>query len=331
MSAPPSPDEPMLKAAAAWHARLNTRQVSSALLEEFRLWRQTPGARAAYAGVERAWRKAGRLEGDPQIDRAVRQALARGARQGRPSARAWPAARAPAVLGLAATGAIAALFLLAWPQLQGRGYATGVGEQRLIQLEDGSRVRLDTQTRLRVTLTPHLRQIRLMAGQAYFEVAHDPNRPLVVVAGGTKVRAIGTRFDVRRDDGQVRVTLVQGLVEVSQGLGPAAPVRLRAGQQLIAGRSIGAPTAADTAAATSWTLGRIVFNAVPLRTAVAEVNRYSRRQIILKAHGPDERAVTGVFDSGDTAAFLAAVRDLDGLKSQDLPDGAILLTDETGA
>jgi transmembrane sensor len=221
--------------------------------------------------------------------------------------------------------------LLVWPHLKERGYETGVGEQRLVQLEDGSRVRLDTRTRIEVVMSSHLRQIRLLSGQAYFEVAHDAARPLVVIAGRTRVRAVGTRFDVRKDGGQVRVTLVQGVVEVGQGLGAAAPVRLKAGQAVTSDGSVGVPTAADAAAATSWTTGRMVFNGVPLRAAVAEVNRYSRRQIVLEARGPGERAVTGVFDSGDTAAFLAAVCELDGLTWRDLPDGAILLTDQAGA
>jgi len=327
MSAPPSSDRPMLEAAAAWHARLNTRQVSAAVLEEFRLWRQQPGARAAYAGIERAWRKAGALGGDAEIDRAVRQALTRRARQRAFGPRAW---RAPAALGLAAAFAIIGV-LTAWPRLITRGYETGVGEQRLVQLEDGSRVRLDTRSRIEVALSPHLRRIRLLSGQAYFEVAHDAARPLVVTAGQTQVRAIGTRFDVRKDAGQVRVTLVQGVVEVGQGPGAPARVRLKAGQSLTVGRSLGAPAAADTAAATSWTTGRIVFTGEPLRAAVAEVNRYSRRQIVLAARGPGERTVTGVFDSGDTAAFIAAVCELDGLTARDRPDGAILLTDQAGA
>lgn len=336
MSARPPPDDATLKAAAAWHARLNTRSVSSAALEDFRVWRQRPGARAAYAVIERLWRQAGRLGGDAQIDQAIGEARTRGSDARASGPRAWRRPGATAIAGLLAAAGVVVVTALAWPQLIGRTFATGVGEERLIQLEDGSRLRLDTRTRLNVRFTSRLRQVRLIEGQAYFEVAHDPRRPLVVIAGDTAVRAVGTRFDVRREGAQVRVTLVQGLVEVRQGAGAAGggdhgAVWLRPGQGLIADRSLSPPTAVDAAAATSWTSGRIVFHAVPLQTAVAEVNRYSRRRIVLSAHAPGEMAVTGVFDTGDVAAFVMAVRDLDGLIARDQPNGDVLLMEKAGA
>lgn len=317
----PAPDEAVLKEAAAWFARLNTRSISSATLEDFRTWRQEPGRRDAYAEIERAWRRTSALAGGADMAAAVDEALARGGR--RPG---W--GRSPAVL----VGVLLALVmsvgagLLAWPGLAGRTYATGIGEQRLVQLADGSRVRLDTDTRLSVRLTGKARRIRLERGQAFFDVAHDATRPFVVDAGAADVRALGTRFDVRRDSGLVRVTLVQGSVEVRPAAAAARPVVLRPGEQVTADGGLSPPRRIDVTAATSWTDGRIIFHAVPLNAAVAEVNRYSRRRIVLDAPSVAGEAVTGAFDSGDVDAFVSAVSELHGLRARPEGEDVIRLT-----
>lgn len=318
----PSPD-PAGKEAAAWFSRLNTRSVSSDTLEAFRTWRQQPGHRDAYAEVERLWRKAGALTGDPDIEGVLAAALDRSGRR-----RGWRGLPPLILAGCAAGAAVLALAggIWLWPALVGSTYATGVGEQRLVQLADGSRVRLDTDTRLVARFDARGRHIRLNRGQAFFDVAHDAARPFVVEAGPTAVRALGTRFDVRRDDGHVQVTLVEGRVEVHAG-GPAAgrSLTLSPGQQVTANGGLGAPRPIDVATATSWTSGRIVFHDVPLRAAVAEVNRYSRRKIVLDAGGEGEVAVTGAFDSGDVEAFTAAVSDLHDLQAEPQADGSVRL------
>lgn len=326
----PSPDrDPAGKEAAAWFSRLNTRSVSSDTLEAFRAWRQQPGHRDAYAEVERLWRRTGVLEGDPDIEGVLAAALSRS--RPRPG---WRGVPRPILAGCAAGAAALALAggVWLWPALVGSTYATGVGEQRLVQLADGSRVRLDTDTRLVARFDGRTRRIRLNRGQAFFDVAHAAARPFVVEAGPTAVRALGTRFDVRRDDGHVQVTLVEGRVEVRAG-GRAAgqSLTLRPGQQVTANGGLGAPRPIDVAAATSWTSGRIVFHAVPLRVAVAEVNRYSRRKIVLDAGGEGDVAVTGVFDSGDLEAFVAAVSDLHDLRAEPQADGSLRLRAKTPA
>lgn len=317
--------------AAAWFARLNTRSISAAALEEFRIWRQTPGNREAYAAIEAIWRKGGALRGDHDIDEAVSTAFAR-TRKSSPWKRILAALTRRPLTSFSAA-AVAAVAVLAGAQLvEARSvYSTGVGEQRLVRLEDGSRVRLDTQTRLKVRFNGGVRRVELDRGQAFFEVAHDASRPFVVDAGPTDVRAIGTRFDVRRDDGRVRVTLVEGAVEVraaepSNDAGPDRSWTLKPGEQLTTGSQPAVKRAVDVAAATSWTTGRITFHAVPLTAAIAEVNRYSKQKVELDAADVGAIPVTGVFDSGDTDAFVAAVSDLHGLRVVRQADGAIHLT-----
>jgi transmembrane sensor len=307
--------------ASAWFAKLNRRQVSLTEIEAFWSWRDDPANRSAYEIVEQTWRGANALKGDKRIDEALSGALSRGQARGRrlERRRAWiGGASAAALIGLAGAGATL-IYVETHPS-----FATHVGEQRLIRLADGSAVRLDTDSRIDVAFSARVRRVRLERGQALFEVAHDANRPFLAQAGPVTVRALGTKFDIRADHGQPTVTLIEGVVEVRRaGVAPQVWT-LRPGERVATGAP-GAPWAVNLQAATGWTIGRVVFQGVPLSAAVAEVNRYSSHKIVLNA--PDVAAipVTGSFDTGDASAFVSAVSDLHGLRVERRADGAIVL------
>ena len=196
--------------AAAWHARLGARNVSTGTIEEFFAWRAVPANAEAYRRVEKVWTDTGKLADDPAILEALNAAMSRKTGTGR--SRAVPRG----LLGLAAVGAAAALAMGGWAWMQSRTvFVTGVGEQRVVQLADGSSIRLDTGSRVRVRFAGDQRLVDLERGQALFTVAHDRARPFVVQAGGTQVTAVGTVFDVRRDAAAVSVTLVSGVVDVA--------------------------------------------------------------------------------------------------------------------
>ena len=327
----PASDRSTLQEAAGWFAKLASRSVTSESLDAFRAWRRTPANRAAYEQVEQVWRGAGALESDGDIQAALVEALARGARRrdGGLLRERW----VQALFGAAAIGATAsALFL--WPSQDGQSFSTGKGEERLVSLSDGTRVRLDTDTRLTVRLSSGERDVALGRGQAYFEVAHDPRRPFIVTAEGLSVKAVGTRFDVRRDAGRlssVSVTLVEGRVELRTRT-RGEVLTLKPGEQAAytPGRPLGGATPSDIPAATGWTGGHIVFHETPLADAVAEINRYSRRRIILQAGALASDPVSGVFDVGDTDAFIAGVGTLYGLHATTDADGAIRLASASG-
>ena len=305
--------------AAAWFARLNAREVALATFEEFRVWRQSPGNRSAYNAVEAQWTAMAALRGQPEIDLAVAGALARGG-----AARSRRGLLTSLWLGGAAAAGLIVVAFGGYAFLNRGALTTGVGEQRIVRLADGSTVRLDTDSRIVVRFAAGERHVALDRGQAFFEVAHDPSRPFIVRAGDTTVRAVGTRFDVRRDGDQVRAVLVEGVVQVRTA--SAAKIwTLQAGQQITSGD--GAPQArvVDVQAATGWTSGHIVFEAVPLAAAVAEVNRYSRRKIVLDDEAVAAVPVTGVFDSGDVGAFVSAVCLLHPLKAEPGGDGGVRL------
>jgi len=105
-------------------------------------------------------------------------------------------------------------------------YATALGEQRSIQFEDGSTVELNSRSKIRVRYTKQERDIELIEGQALFHVAHDVSRPFIVAVGATRVRAVGTQFDVYKKSNGTVITVVEGRVAVysaPQGLLSGTP------------------------------------------------------------------------------------------------------------
>jgi transmembrane sensor len=317
--------EPPIRAVAAeaeaadWFARLGTRNVSASTLEAFQAWRSRPENAAAYRRLEGLWAEAGELRSDPDIQAALRATAARTSTR---SARRGIAPAGLAVAGLVVLIAAGGVYLR-----QGRGvFTTAVGEQRLVQLEDGSTVRLDTASRVRVRYTSQQRRIDLVQGRALFTVASAPTRPFTVAAGRTAVTATGTVFDVRRDPALVSVTLVAGRVEVVSPQNGRAPAAMTAGQQLVVTAGDFQTRPVDPTAETSWAEGRLVFREAGLGAAVDEVNRYLTHKITLDAPSLRSVEVTGVFQTGDREAFVAAATDLFGLVAVPGPQGSVTLT-----
>ena len=93
-------------------------------------------------------------------------------------------------------------------------YGTALGEQRSIQFEDGSTVELNSRSKIRVKYSKQERDVELIEGQALFHVAHDTGRPFIVAVGATRVRAVGTQFDVYKKSNGTVVTVVEGRVAV---------------------------------------------------------------------------------------------------------------------
>lgn len=217
---------------------------------------------------------------------------------------------------------------------------TALGQHEKLTLQDGSRMHLNTASVVQVAFGDKQRRVVLDRGEGFFDVAKDPSRPFEVVAGQSIVRAVGTRFAVRRlDDRRVEVTVFEGLVEV---LRPAAslrdaaepvivrrqPLRLAAGQQALdAGDQIVlkslAPAALEQRLA--WQEGRIVFDATPLPDAVEQVNRYSDRPLRLSGPALQSVKVSGAFSTQDIAVFLRSLEQGFGLRVEQGAD-AVLIT-----
>jgi transmembrane sensor len=211
---------------------------------------------------------------------------------------------------LALLASITALFL--WIDSDtAHSYSTGIGEQRTIQLLDGSTVELNARSKIKVRLTDRQRDVALIEGQALFRVAKDKQRPFVVRAGDAQVRAVGTEFDVYKKQAETVVTVVEGRVETYSGTDGtnAAAIVLSAGEQLtVLPHTVTKPTRADTAAATAWLQKRLIFEETPLKEVAEEFNRYNRRPLAIDDAELQTLKISGVYSSTDPASLINFLR-----------------------
>jgi transmembrane sensor len=235
----------------------------------------------------------------------------------------WAAAAAMLVIGLPGT-------YLAWQSYETHHLATIVGEIRAIPLEDGSRVTLDTATRVAVRFQRSTRVVQLESGMAQFVVMKDPTRPFVVFAGHTRVRAIGTAFMVRvRSDDNVEVTVTQGAVDVwRDNSGPEPAIRLEAGNRtLTTAAEIEPPqslTGAQLAGATAWEEGVIDLNGRSLGEAAREFNRYNRQTVVINDARLAAQTTVGRFQADNPLAFVNAAAAMLGARVRVEGDRLIL-------
>ncbi|MFC4308197.1 FecR family protein [Steroidobacter flavus] len=186
-------------------------------------------------------------------------------------------------------------------------------ERRQVMLEDGTVVQLEPETRLRVKYEDELRRVELEQGRALFRVAKNPQRPFVVSADETSVRAVGTAFGVETGSRGVVVTVAEGKVAVAdspKARSSGAEIFLTAGQQVIVPDSgtVAPVRAVDTTRALAWAQGQLVFENDTLADVVQEFNRYNRVQLSITDAQLAARKVSGVFDATDSETLLAFIR-----------------------
>lgn len=224
------------------------------------------------------------------------------------------------------TGSIAASLAAAgvfgvdvWRRSREQVFATGVGQVREIPLTDGSLVTLNTGSRIAVKYTPEARNIRLLQGEALFDVAKNRNRPFVVQANGTLIRAIGTSFTVSvLPQKPTQVLVKEGVVELRRSdASSSAPLRVSANTKAVAPHN--APISAipippaKVVRDLAWQHGQIAFDDETLEDAAIEYARYSDVRIIVDP-AVSQKTVTGVYISHDPIGFArdaAAVLGLD--------------------
>ena len=314
------------QAAARWLA--NEDRYEPAFVDAFDAWLADSDAnRTAWDAAEAMW-----ASFDDAEENALIAALHRAARQAQPEppARAWW----PQLLAASLVVAVAGGVLLAGVQGQWLGrsrdpvavasidpmtrigepdYISAKGQKSIVDLPDGSRLTLDSDSAVDVAFADGRRDLRLVRGRAFFDVAHDPEHPFAVEAGGRVVTALGTQFDVRLAPGQMRVVLVEGSVSVgsARNAPPAPMIKLRPGEAFAAqdGRP-GAVGPADVDADEAWRQGFVEFNDEPLSKAIATLNRYTRAQVVIKDPKVAALRITGMFRTGDIQRFgrtIAAV------------------------
>lgn len=227
---------------------------------------------------------------------------------------------------LLASAAAVVLMVAAAPHalLLARSDLHSTDAPRMVQLEDGSIAVLDAGTALAIDFDGQQRHLRLLRGQAWFQVAHEA-RPFQVEAAGGQIRDIGTAFSVSMQDTTVLTQVSEGGVDVRPGDGSVQ--RLHAGQARVFrdGRWLQPVQLEDTAAMAPWRRGEVVIDDQPPAQAIADLARYRRAPVwVLGGQGASVR-VSGLFHLQQSETAINAVAAQAGLRVQRLPGGALVV------
>lgn len=198
-------------------------------------------------------------------------------------------------------------------------FSTGTGEQRIIQLTDGSQVTLDADSAIDVGFDEHIRRVHLLQGRAFFDVAADKARPFSVEASKGVATALGTRFSVHRRETSVTVDVEESTVSV---VAPdASTVVLNAPETLsYSQHGVARVGTIDTEVASAWRHGKLIFEDQPLGQVIEDVNRYRHGSIRIYGDGLQVLRVSGIFDMADPDGVLDTI-------TRTLPISAYRLTD----
>jgi transmembrane sensor len=284
-----------------------------------------PHHAVAFARMEAAWEAGERLRAcPPAIDREPEPEAAQ-------AVRSFPSRRT-LLVGTAAATLAAAVGTAIWRYAQDvELYRTRLGERREVRLADGSRINLNTASTVEVSLREDSRRVRLVKGEALFEVAHDPSRPFLVDAGAAKLRAVGTAFNVRIREAVVELTVTEGVVAVAENLTAVRRVDARhvaAGDGAVIRSGAVAPTVLNPdllRQRVAWQDGVIELDGETLSQAVDEFNRYRARPIIVGDPRLANLRVGGRFEVDEASKFLTAVEGSFPVEAITANDGSILL------
>jgi transmembrane sensor len=336
-------------AAAEWFTRMQDRTASHQEREQFCRWLQQSADHVqAYLAVVSLWQQLGDTE-DARRAAAELIASARaetgatniialhgtlqagGAAHGQGGHRRRPWLAAAAVL-LAAAGI--AGWIVTGQFARGEQYATAVGEQRSFTLADGSILRLNTRSKVRVHLDDDRREVELLAGEAMFEVARDAHRPFRVRADQTVVEAVGTAFNVYCAADGTRVTVLEGRVRVrtARSMDAAtAPVELTPHEQARVSHSGQVTTERQISLekTMSWTDRRLIFEHETLASVVEEFNRYNAQQLMIPDTGLAALRINGNFRATDPQSLVDFLQRTEAVVAAPDGQGMLMLSRRT--
>ena len=302
--------------ASVWLAR-EDRGLSEQEMAAFDAWLAEDTAhRVSYLRLKALWQKVDRLAGQdlPQIATPTKS-------RARDAVVAWRAIAATLLVALLGAGAWH-LYDRPAPSADTRTlYTTRLGQNQVVQLTDGTKVQLNTNTRLRQIMTRSARVVMLDQGEAYFEVAKDPQRPFAVYAGNRKITDIGTKFSVRREGDSVEILIAEGRVRVdlSNGRAGLRPVEAGAGSIVVTradGTLVASKSRQDITDRLSWRQGMLVFDQETLGAAAAEFNRYNNKHIVVVGAARN-LPIGGRFRPDNVEVFTSLIKEGFGLKIED--------------
>jgi transmembrane sensor len=341
--------------ASAWVIALDGDATPGDKLREFRAWLQrSPRHREAFRKAAQVWGDLDRWSEFlyPELQTATRRATAAA------GPRSYGRLRPILVFASLAAVAVAASWFLGtgtWPGVADRfaaDYSSVTGEVKIVTLPDGSDVRLNTRSRIAVSYVTSARVVHLREGEAYFEVAHDPEQPFVVYAGRYAVKAVGTAFSVQRLPDGLELNVTEGRVEVAtlprqvpDGAAPDIGVMRQSvsmapfikGQRAILKEdqaeleSVETVSDAAMEVELAWRNGVLIFEDDPLQDVIAEISRYTPIRIIIVDADIRELRIGGYFRVNDVPAILTSMEQGFGLHVERIDDKLIYLSRQAGA
>jgi transmembrane sensor len=317
-----SPEEPLpskkaCAQAAAWIAKLHDEQRGSDLEARIRAWlAKSEDHRRAFSRLTSVWERTGEIRMRARGDTS---AMRTGLR--------WRFN--PWAVTLAATLVLAVSAFVYYRRES--AIVTGIGQRQVRLLPDGTRVVLNTETRIEVTYDEQARRVRLVHGEARFDVSKRPAWPFLVSAGSQEIHALGTSFIVRHDDAHdFSVILVEGRIivaPIARSANAATRDRrlLAPGQRLTISRNTGPIVdQPELTRITAWEQGRVEFEDTPLGEAASEMNRYSKGHVSVTDADTARLRIGGVFRSGDSDEFVRIITVSLGLRADHVGDDVVL-------
>lgn len=226
-----------------------------------------------------------------------------------------------------ATAAVLLLGLFSFSNLPVRlqaDHLTVVGERQRLQLDDGSKVLLNTNSAFSSTIDEHQRIARLYQGEAFFEVAANRGLPLQIDAGPVRASVSDTAFAVRYLNGEAQVQVQRGDVDLSTTFGNNR-VRLSAGESIRVGpKGFGQPAKLDATKELAWVQGRLIFENCPMSEVLAELRRYYPGWIVNTNEQLASVAVTGNYRLDQPLDVVRSLAHITSAKLSEFPALVIL-------
>jgi transmembrane sensor len=307
MTAPGDDEDHATIEAARWLVALEEAPDDGALRARFEVWlNASPANAAAWANTSDIY---GLMARTPPAY-ADRWAPPAASRRRRPAWRRLTIGAAAAALAACLAFVVAPAAILRMTA----DYVTSTAELRALQLEDGSMVRLGPESAIDVAFDSGERLVRLLQGEAFFEVRADSERPFRVVARNVETIVLGTAFNVRLGADGAAVSVQHGRVGVeSDASRPPTSERLEAGDWIRVSR--GGPVdrgAMPPDEVASWLHGQIIAHDRAVADVVDELRRYFVGAIVLTDDALGDQRVTGVYNVADPVAALRAIAGVHG-------------------
>ncbi|MGH1372233.1 MAG: FecR family protein [Cellvibrionaceae bacterium] len=303
----------LLDEAASWIARLRAPKASAQQHADFSKWlNSSPAHTQAFDEMSDTWETLGAAAHISELTDSMQPKSAKATETSRSG---WSWLSWQGGFALACVAGLFAIVTMLAPSniIPPETYITAAGEQRSVTLKDGSTISLNTRTELQVSYTDLQRNLTLVSGEAYFEVASDKQRPFIVDVGQGTVMAVGTAFNIHRESQTAQVVVTEGIVQMREHQDATTPApkseRLTVDQQARFGqRGLSNVSHADIQSFLAWREQTLIFDQVSLPLALKELNRYLSTPIDYSHDSLKDLEVSGTFSVKAPEATLQALK-----------------------